>query len=46
MEHPGIMDPVRRAAAVWIVLFAAYAGTIGLHAFGTRSSAATSRTTC
>jgi hypothetical protein len=26
---------VRRAAAVWIVLFAAYAATIGLHAFGT-----------
>jgi hypothetical protein len=25
---------VRRAAAVWIVLFAAYAATIGLHAFG------------
>jgi hypothetical protein len=29
------MRCVRRAAAVWIVLFAAYAGTIGLHAFGT-----------
>ncbi|MDX6720254.1 MAG: hypothetical protein QOJ63_2508, partial [Solirubrobacteraceae bacterium] len=27
--------PMRRAAAVWIVLFAAYAATIGLHAFGT-----------
>ena len=25
---------MRRAAAVWIVLFAAYAATIGLHAFG------------
>jgi len=29
------MQRVRRAAAVWIVLFAAYAATIGLHAFGT-----------
>ena len=29
------MGPVRRAAAVWIVLFAAYAATIGLPAFGT-----------
>jgi hypothetical protein len=29
-----IMQPVRRAAAVWIVLMAAYAATIGLHAFG------------
>jgi hypothetical protein len=29
------MHAVRRAAAVWIVLFAAYAATIGLHAFGT-----------
>jgi len=28
------MQPVRRAAAVWIVLMAAYAATIGLHAFG------------
>lgn len=28
------MHPVRRAAAVWFVLFAAYAATIGLHAFG------------
>jgi len=28
------MQPVRRAAAVWFVLFAAYAATIGLHAFG------------
>ena len=28
------MHPVRRAVAVWLVLFAAYAGTIGLHAFG------------
>ena len=26
---------MRRAAAVWLVLFAAYAATIGLHAFGT-----------
>ncbi len=25
---------MRRAAAVWLILFAAYAGTIGLHAFG------------
>ncbi len=29
------MQRVRRAAAVWLVLFAAYAATIGLHAFGT-----------
>lgn len=29
------MHPMRRAAAVWFVLFAAYAATIGLHAFGT-----------
>ena len=29
------MQRVRRAAAVWFVLFAAYAATIGLHAFGT-----------
>jgi hypothetical protein len=29
------MRPVRRAAAVWIVLFAAYAATIGMPAFGT-----------
>ena len=29
------MQAVRRAAAVWLVLFAAYAATIGLHAFGT-----------
>ena len=29
------MHRVRRAAAVWLVLFAAYAATIGLHAFGT-----------
>lgn len=29
------MHPMRRAAAVWVVLFAAYAATIGLHAFGT-----------
>ena len=29
------MQAVRRAAAVWIVLFAAYLATIGLHAFGT-----------
>jgi len=28
------MAPVRRAAAVWIVLFAAYAATIGMPAFG------------
>lgn len=28
------MQAVRRAATVWIVLFAAYAATIGLHAFG------------
>ena len=28
------MQPVRRNAAVWFVLFAAYAATIGLHAFG------------
>ena len=28
------MQPVRRAAAIWLVLFAAYAATIGLHAFG------------
>jgi hypothetical protein len=28
------MRGVRRAAAVWLVLFAAYAATIGLHAFG------------
>jgi hypothetical protein len=28
------MQRVRRAAAVWFVLFAAYAATIGLHAFG------------
>ena len=28
------MRRVRRAAAVWFVLFAAYAATIGLHAFG------------
>jgi hypothetical protein len=27
-------SPVRRAAAVWVVLFAAYAATIGLPAFG------------
>jgi hypothetical protein len=27
--------PLRRAAAVWIVLFAAYAATIGIPAFGT-----------
>lgn len=26
---------MRRAAALWLVLFAAYAATIGLHAFGT-----------
>src|SRR5215210_971708 len=25
---------MRRALAVWVVLFAAYAATIGLHAFG------------
>jgi len=30
-----IMQRVRRAAAVWFVLFAAYAATLGLHAFGT-----------
>jgi hypothetical protein len=29
------MQRVRRAAAVWLILFAAYAATIGLHAFGT-----------
>ncbi len=29
------MQRVRRAVAVWLVLFAAYAATIGLHAFGT-----------
>jgi len=29
------MQRVRRVAAVWLVLFAAYAATIGLHAFGT-----------
>jgi hypothetical protein len=28
------MQRVRRAAALWLVLFAAYAATIGLHAFG------------
>jgi hypothetical protein len=28
------MQAVRRNAAVWLVLFAAYAATIGLHAFG------------
>ncbi|MEY2513901.1 MAG: hypothetical protein QOJ89_1259 [bacterium] len=28
------MQAVRRTAAVWFVLFAAYAATIGLHAFG------------
>jgi hypothetical protein len=29
------MQRVRRAVAVWLLLFAAYAATIGLHAFGT-----------
>ena len=32
--HRAIMRGVRRAAVIWLVLFAAYAATIGLPAFG------------
>ena len=37
---------MRRTLALWLLLFAAYAATIGLTPSGTRTTAATSRTTC
>ncbi len=38
--------PVRRTLALFLLLFGAYAATLGLHAFAAPTTPATSRTTC